>query len=441
MMFSTAKAHPPGATDETQADVVFDAYAKPPESRGRILLLQGPVGPFFARLHTALIRAGHDVLRVCFHAADRPLLRRQGLAHFSGDTTEWHRWLHKALGQDGFATIILFGADRPLHRVARALAVQYGTRVICLEEGYIRPGFITLEDGGNNAASPIAARMPSPGAIVPAEEPPAPAPHRIGWMCVHAARYYLHRALTATPAQRALFHRHTPILRESRLWLRNLWRRHGGMRRAKALTQTLVQHHAGAYYLVALQVGTDANLAFHANGWTSPRLIRETMVSFARHAPVQARLVFKIHPMDRGHCTLTPMIHDLAGICGVAGRVDVINAGSLGRLASDAAGVITINSTSGLSAIYHGVPLLTLGRAVYAHPDLCQTDGRIDRFWCHGRAATAAVRARYLAWLKAEALKPGDFYTPRGQTRAIRSVLAKIDSPPAQKARLLQAAT
>src|SRR3546814_14232724 len=95
-----------------------------------------------------------------------------------------------------------------------------------------------------------------------------------------------------------------------------------------------------------------------ARGWNSARLIAETLSSFAKSARADYRLVFKIHPMERGHSTDRKFIMQTACALGIADRVDVIDIGSLGLLTRHSAGMITINSTSGLSAIFHGVPLL-----------------------------------------------------------------------------------
>src|SRR3546814_15015681 len=56
--------------------------------------------------------------------------------------------------------VILFGSGRPIHRVACKAAKAIGVRILSLEEGYIRPGYVTVEPDGNNADSPLAGRLP-----------------------------------------------------------------------------------------------------------------------------------------------------------------------------------------------------------------------------------------------------------------------------------------
>src|SRR3546814_4538429 len=47
------------------------APALPSGTRPRVLLLQGPVGPFFRHLQQHLEDSGFDAWRICFNAGDR----------------------------------------------------------------------------------------------------------------------------------------------------------------------------------------------------------------------------------------------------------------------------------------------------------------------------------------------------------------------------------
>src|SRR3546814_15133080 len=96
---------------------------------------------------------------------------------------------------------------------------------------------------------------------------------------------------------------------------------------------------------------------------------------------------------------------------GIADRVDVIDIGSLGLLTRHSAGMITINSTSGLSAIFHGVPLLVIGDALNANAKLAVCGNgqpNFDAFWTCGHRVSAAIRRRALRWIRPTCLQPGD---------------------------------
>src|SRR5690606_27578819 len=193
-----------------------------------------------------------------------------------------------------------------------------------------------------------------------------------------------------------------------------------------ATVERLLEHHDKRYYLVPLQVSADTQLGRAALGWSNARLIMETLHSFAASAPPTHRLVFKIHPLERGHSNDRHLAMQVARMLGVEKRVDVIDTGSLGLLTRHCAGMITINSTSGLSAIYHGVPLMVVGQAFYANEALAtcaRGNPDFDAFWTGGHVADPQLRQTYLAWLRKVSLKAGDFYVREGMELACQGVL------------------
>ena len=125
----------------------------PRKEKPRIVLLQGPVGPFFRSLHRFLERRDFEVLRVCFDAGDRFFARGTKCHVYSGGRQEWEAWFSAFVSLADPDHIVYFGAGREIHRVARSVAEASGVNVIALEEGYIRPGFVTVERGANNAGS------------------------------------------------------------------------------------------------------------------------------------------------------------------------------------------------------------------------------------------------------------------------------------------------
>jgi capsular polysaccharide export protein len=398
----------------------------------RVLLLQGPAGPFFRKLQDFLEAENFDVWRVCFNAGDMLFSSNKNRIAFWGNKAEWRDFFANLLVPGDVDCIILFGSERPAHKIARDVAAAIGVRVIALEEGYLRPGNITIEDGGNNASSPIAGQLPPYENLFPQDKRKyVPEIRGQRSMVSHGTIYYAIRTIFSYGKQRELFHRHISPLPEIFYWARNAYRKLSAQRSEFPKIQNLLEHWDGKYFLVPLQVAADGNLRQAALGWNSHRLISSALRSFSRSAPDDARLVFKIHPMERGHSNLAPLVRSAAKILGVEDRVDVICTGSLGLLARHAAGMITINSSSGLSAIYHGIPLLVIGNAIYANPILAvcaHGNPDFDAFWSHKQVASEAVRKAYIAWLKQEALYPGDFYAPDGIDLACKGILEKLNS-------------
>lgn len=408
-------------------------YALPRKEKPRVVLLQGPVGPFFRHLQASLEKDGYDAWRVTFNAADRLFAAGQKQITFNGDRQEWATWFASFLVAADPDHIVLFGAEREIHVVARRLAEAAGVDVISLEEGYLRPGYVTVERGANNWLAPVAGKLPPVEFDEEAVLQQEGGFRGFGAMCAYGVSYYAVRTLFTGLAQRDLFHRRIRPVEETFLWTRNLYRRLVHASTNFASVQRLLEHHDKRYYLVPLQVAADTQLARAALGWTSARLIMETLRSFAHNAPPNTRLVFKIHPLERGHSRDHHLVQQTARLLGIEDRVDVLDAGSLGLLTRHAAGMITINSTSGLSAVHHGVPLLVVGEAFYANDALATcARGRpnFDTFWVGGHVAEERLRRRYLAWIRHTSLKPGDFYAREGIEIACAGVIDVIRSAP-----------
>jgi capsular polysaccharide export protein len=398
--------------------------------RERVLLLQGPVGPFFKHLQDSLTYSGYEVWRICFHAGDRFFSRKEGRINFHGDSGDWKNWLSDFIATADIDGIILFGSEREIHRIAREIAVQNKIKIISLEEGYIRPGFITIEQSGNNASSPIAHRLPSANSEVHLDDGKPVENFREGKAKVwHNIVYYSLRNLFTYGKQRKLYHKQFSLLTEIFCWGRSVYRRVSGQTTNFMIIQHLLEYHDRGYFLVPLQVDSDCQLREFSMGWSQVDLISKTLRSFAKKAPRGKRLVFKIHPLARGHSNYKHLIQETARAYGVSDRVDVLDTGSLGLLTRHSAGMITINSTSGFSAIYHGIPLLVVGNALYAHPELATCGNGnpdFDSFWAGGAVANFETRRGYLGWVKRRALAVGDFYAARGIRLACQHVCSKL---------------
>jgi len=394
-----------------------------------VLLLQGPVGGFFSQLRKTLGARGHNVTRFAFNAPDRMFDRHAGRRDFAGSLDDWREELERTFAELDTDLVLLFGACRPIHTVARAVALAHGIPVLCLEEGYIRPGYVTAEWGGNNAGSPVAGKVPDefPSSCHPPEQTDFQGFHDL---LFKSFCYYGLLSAFGSNQERSISHRQIRPFREVRLWLLNLARKLAFER----ADQRFIDHLETArvkYMVVALQVPNDLSLGEAAFGWTAERLVRNTIASLASTGPEDLHLVFKAHPLARGHDRSLTMIPEISAQMGVADRVHLVHVGSLGQLVRNSAGLITINSTSGLSAIAHGKPLMAVGRAVYANPRIATCangEPDFDAFWRSNFVAEKTLRNAYLNWLVATCLLPGDYYAKSGVEVAANAIADKIEA-------------
>jgi capsular polysaccharide export protein len=375
-----------------------------------VLLLQGPVGTFFTALHGALERRQCRVVKINFNAGDW-LFHRHSALNFCGGLDAWAVWLDAFLRRCRPAAIVVFGDSRPYHDVAIAAAKHAGVDVWCLEEGYARPHFITCERDGNNALSPLR-RPPRGDAAYGDDGVVAVQGNPFYAMALFAVPYYIARAFGAPFFPGNAHHRNRPLPIEALLWTRGLWRKLARYHVNHSFLQHLIENLEGRYYLVALQVHDDQQLLRHGRGWTMERLITEAIHSFAVHAPADRHLVFKVHPLDRGHCSYTAFVRAIAVAARCRERVHVVDDGSIGLMIRHSLGVVTVNSTSGLLALNHGRPLLALGDALYGQPGLatigCNDD--MDRFWRAPAPPDGRMVEFFMRRLRRESQVNGSFY-------------------------------
>lgn len=377
--------------------------------------MQGPVGGFFAYLADDLKSRGHTVAKFNFNAGDLVFSNQFRSINYTHGQNAWRRWLREYCENWRPDAMLLFGDQRPIHRIAMQIAREKEITVYCFEEGYIRPNYVTFERGGNNANSPL---LRGNAAFIRAPEPPPPqqlAP-QFGSMARRAMLYYIAKAAGTWMFPGYLHHRRRTLVSETYLWtqsyIRLLWNR----RRDNAFIQDLTAGNGQPFFLVALQVHDDLQLLRHGKGWRNRSLIKVAIASFAAKAARDDILVFKVHPMDRGHRRYRLHVLKEAKRHGVADRVRVLQSGPLAGMVRQAKGLVTINSSSGIVALESGVPVLALGKAIYGMKELVTGEGGqadLDAFWTNPRPAKRELANGVVRILKRDHMIPGSFYLPQ----------------------------
>ncbi len=393
-----------------------------------VLMLQGPVGPFFQELHSGLASRGFAVKRVVFNAGDK-IFARGDYTYFRGDKNEWADWLRAEMVRNRPSFIVVFGAMRPIHFTARQVASLFGVPVICLEEGYLRSGYITCEIGGNNDSSPLC-RWTLDQFNPETLPKPLDMPSSQSALCIWAAIYYLARDLKATPVEEALFHRKREGgWRLAMSWLKHLSSRVCAQQEKLTKLKKLKTRLKGKYILVTLQVPEDSQIRYSARGWTNQKLVKETLLALHESATDQ-NVVFKLHPLDRNAARTRRLIAKYARAFGLSRRVITLGAGAIGEVTRHASGMIVINSTSAFSALHHGVPILVLGDAVYRHDALVTIGTRPTDIANFMQSRTAKPKENFDSFkrsVRACALLPGDFYRARGRKVAVDAIAQELE--------------
>lgn len=384
-----------------------------------VLLLQGPLGPFFARLAADLRAVGATVKQVCFNGGDL-LFSDPSRVLFKGDLKDWPDAFGAILDSGSFDAVILFGDNRPAHRMAHRIAKDRGLEVDVFEEGYIRPDYVTFESDGVNGHS-LTPRDPLFYRALPEQVVPGTAP--IGntfWPAAFWAITYYTAAILLSPMFPHYRH-HRPLnAAEAFRWVRGAFRKQIYAWRERGVQDRLTSFHAGRFFLLPLQVHNDAQIHVHSEFSSVDAFLEVVVESFARCAPPDTLLVVKHHPMDRPYRDYSAALARLRDQHHLTDRLLYIHDQHLPSLLQNARGVVLINSTVGLSALHHGTPLKVCGDAIYDLPGLT-VQGSLNKFW---RAAAkhrldVELHQRFVGHLIRTTQINGSFYrrTPGASTR------------------------
>ena len=147
----------------------------------------------------------------------------------------------------------------------------------------------------------------------------------------------------------------------------------------------------------------------------------------AQHGPAPRHFLIKEHPLDNAVTEGRALGAAAARRHGVAGRIDLIEGGDIALIVRGARGLITINSTTGTLALAAGVPVITLGQAVY-NIDGITFQGPLDAFWAAPGAPDPAIFAAFRRVLIERCLIPGGCFSEAALETVVSGALARLEA-------------
>jgi capsular polysaccharide export protein len=413
----------------------MDRIPSPPADADQrvFVLLQGPHGPFFGELGALLKKAGATVWRVGFNAGDaRFWPDRSSYIAFTGSPEAWAQDASRLLSRLRATDLVLYGDVRPQHATAIAAARAAGLTVHVFEEGYLRPSWVTYERGGANGNSQLMSISVSDMQSALNDYTPelASAPARWGEMrqhVWHGARYQFH-VMTRNAAYVGFTpHRGLNVQQEFALYLRKILGLPAASLR-RAIATRRIRRGGFPYHLFLLQLEHDSSFQAHSDYTGFADVLDETISAFARAAPTHHHLVFKAHPLEDGRARLRDVLSALGRRHGVANRVHYVAGGKLAPLLDQARTALTVNSTAAQQALWRGIPVKTLGRAVYAKPELV-SDQPLTAFFTDPTPPDMRAYRDFRHFLLESSQVAGGFYSARGRQRLLREVIDLMLDP------------
>lgn len=418
-----------GVLPRAAADAAANAPARAaapgqPESERAFLFLQGPPGPLLHRLAIAMRERGTKVERINICAGDR-IDWPEPATNFRGRFRDWPVFVDNFLRKHGITDILLFGDCRPYHVSARGIAALRGVRTHVLEEGYLRPNWMTLELGGVNGHSRLARNkdwLLQYASTLPPEPYLPPVTSNFRRRVRDTARHYIavHTGKPVFPHYRT--HRPGSALLEGAGWIWKYFIRGLRSRQTDAVLRAL---EGKDYFLFPLQLSGDYQIRSHSPFPDMRAAASYVLDSFARHAPQETHLLIKAHPLDASLFNWRRYIARKAGRLGIGGRVHLVDGGDLNQLAAAANGMVCVNSTSATLALAAGRPVCALGEAVYKIPGL--TFARhLDEFWTNPTPPEPGLYGAFRRVLVDRCLVRGGLASESAVSTLIDSMLARL---------------
>ncbi|ONG44822.1 capsular biosynthesis protein [Pseudoroseomonas deserti] len=391
----------------------------------RFLFLQGPITPFFDEVGAGLRALGHAVHRINLNLGDRLFWRGPGAVDFRGRLAEWPAFIEGFLDQHRITDMVLLGEQRSYNKIAIAAAHARGVRVAATDFGYIRPDWIVLEQDGMNAASRftrdpeeivrIGAALPPPDLTIRhrdnfrrqamwdmlyhlSSRMPWPFPHYETHLLQHPLTYYLGVG-----------------------W--RLLHRSADNRRADRILHQL--SGTGPLFLMAMQMESDFSIRAYSKYPDLDTALREIAESFAAHAPKNAHLLVKVHPLDPGLKNWKRRTRGIAAAAGIPDRMHYLGGGNLGAIVEQVQGVVTVNSTVGLRSIIDHTPTFALGEAIYRIPGLV-FPGTLDHFWTEATPPEIPLREGFLRCIAHSLHIRGVYYNRPGLDVAVKGAVHRL---------------
>lgn len=418
-------------------------------SKRSFLFLQGPHGSFFRQLAHVLQKSGYQAYNVVFNGGDMVLNSRfKHSYYFQGSIASWPQYYVKLLTKNNITDIVLYGDKRAYHTTAIHIAKTKNINIWVFEEGYIRPGYVTLEPNGVNSKSlipelylnayneyiatkaiPKEYNRPEQSILPPAPILPNPMLKRINL----AISYYIGIWFLMPFYPFYTWHRSQGFTSEILGWMLRSYH-NLNYRRTNERILANIDQHTGGYYLLPLQLASDAQIKCCSTFRDIADVIETVAYSFTKYAPKNSLLVIKVHPLDNTFFNYKKFIDNLNIALNLTNRIKFIISCDNKKLLTKCKGVVVVNSTMGISAISEGKPTIALGDAIYTGPGLAQcalvnghyVEELLHQFWCNLIAPTPQLVNLFLTVLKKNSLVPGNFYTRLGRRQAIDYSLVKL---------------
>lgn len=383
-----------------------------------VLLLQGPVGPFFNHFANFLIQHNTMVHKINFHLGEQFFFNDDNAELYRGTVAKWGDQFTKLVETYNVQQIFLIGAHKIYHKIAIEYCKKHGIEVYVFEEGYIRSNYITIEKDGVNGHTSISK---DPAYYLNLNnhnftEPPESITLNAFARYYNHLRYYYSYSWGLFISQLLVPNYQHHI---SAKGLRNFfkWNKFFIQLTLATIFPFKKEHNSkwlyankNKYYVVILQINTDSAIKSYSQYDDMKEFIQETMKSFATYAPKDYKLLIKHHPFDRGiHC-YEKYINMLRQKLQLDDRINYIIDAHLNLALENSCGCVVVNSTSGFTSLEHEVPTIALSKQALYNINGLTSQYTLNEFWQNPTPPNLELFKRFKSNLIYQTQMRGCFY-------------------------------
>lgn len=392
-----------------------------------ILFLQGPISYFFSDMKKYLEKE-NQVFQITFNTSDEFFSDKKNLYPFNDKKTNYHSFILNFLNNNKINIVFLFGDERFFHKIAINIIKKDfpNIKIFVFEEGYIRPNYITIEENGVNNNSN---NFPKNGSFYKNLKLKKFDISKNIFLKNQSFNMHIYSIIYSIIL--FLFHFKYPYYEHHKnmnpflqaFWgIRSLFRKILYNFTEKKERNFINENKE--YFLVPLQVYNDFQVISHSNFKNIKKMIEYVLTSYKKNN-VNEYLVFKHHPMDRGIKNYKKYIEKMVDNLEIdKDKVIYIHECNLPLFLKKAKGIITINSTVGISALYHHKPVKILGLANYNISNLTNKEYTLDLFWKKQYNPNIKILKNFYNYTLVKTQINGSFY----QKFDIEKVFEKIEN-------------
>lgn len=345
-----------------------------------VLFLQGPMGPFFNNFSTFIRnKYNANVHNISYNGGDEYFLK--DYIPIIGSNLELIEKSIKLIKDKNIQIVFLFGDERLIHAsITKWIRENDNTiSIYAFEEGYFRPNYITIEKDGVNNNSTLdlsykALQNMDLNNLIKDYKQPIDIGKPYSNMAWYATIYYFQLMIKKFKYPFYIHHRDASLIKEGYYGLCNFIKLKYNKIVEKKYTMYITNDISNNFIFFPLQVESDFQIKKHSPFNNIEESIHEFFRLYKKYNTTEY-IVIKHHPMDRGKNDYKRIIKINAEKFNIdANKIIYIYDVDLPTCLTHAKKCITVNSTVGISALIHELPVFLMGKANYNIKNITNTE-------------------------------------------------------------------